>query len=92
MPTTSTEVRKRILILHRKMPNTGETETRATRTAIYNLLNKYRKYHVYTDLPRAAQPKILNDEQIIFIDNKLAKNDELTARQMHELLVKNGLI
>ena len=92
MPRLSAETR--ILILknegysvHSIKERLLEEQIYISQTAIYNLLKKYRKYHVYTDLPRAAAPKVLNDEQVKFIDNEMAKNDELTVRQIQALLL-----
>ena len=35
----------------------------------------------------SSRTKVLSDEQVKFIDNEMAKNDELTARQIQSLLV-----
>ena len=40
------------------------------------------------DRPRARAPKKLTDAHYVFIDSALEKDDELTTRKLHHLLVE----
>lgn len=55
--------------------------------AIYKLIQKYKKHVTIIDLPSSRPQENLMREQLVFADNSLADNDELTARQIHKLLV-----
>lgn len=94
MPRTSLETRRRILLLkneytvdeiHKRLK---EEHIYVSKVAIYGLLKKYRQYRVYTDLPKSKPQTKLNEEQVRFIDDEMSSNDELTARQMHALILE----
>lgn len=57
-----------------------------SRSAIFKLLKKYRRYGTVGDLRRSRLPKKLSEDQLVFIDDSLAENDELTARKLRYLL------
>ena len=54
--------------------------------AIYSLLRKYRLHQTYVDLPRKTIPRKITDGMVATIDAALTENDELTARQLREIL------
>ena len=54
--------------------------------AIFKLLRKYRHHSIVKDLARACPPKMLSADRGLFIDDALADNDELTARNLHNVL------
>ena len=55
---------------------------------LYLLITKYRSTNSVVDKPRRSRTKLLNREHYFFIDNQLSLNDELTTRQLHDLLVQ----
>ena len=63
-----------------------EQDVFISRAAIFKLLRKYRHNGVVKDLTRARPPKKLLADQVLFIDDTLADNDELTARNLCDLL------
>ena len=63
-----------------------EQEVFVSRAAIFKLLRKYRVHGTIGDLPRPRRARILTDEQLVFIDEALADNDELTARRLRGLI------
>lgn len=56
--------------------------------SLYLSILKYRYTNSVVDKPRQSQTKLLNREHYFFIDNQLSLNDELTTRQLHNLLVQ----
>ena len=95
MTRTTIETRRRILVLldcgfsvSNIQKRLVEEQIYVSKVATYQLIKKYKEHHIYTDLPRSpAQKPILNEEQVRHIDNAMANNDELTARQVHVLLL-----
>ena len=55
---------------------------------LYLLVTKFRQTNSVVDRPRAAVPKILNEEHYREIDSALSENDELTSRQLRALLTE----
>ena len=56
--------------------------------SLYLLVAKFRQTNSVVDRPRAAVPKILNEEHYREIDSALSENDELTSRQLCALLTE----
>lgn len=54
--------------------------------SIYKLLEKEKTTGLISDKERPKPAKLLNDEQIQYVDDELAKNDELTARRLRAML------
>ena len=59
-----------------------------SKTSLCLLLKKYRHPGSIVDRPTARAPKKLTDAHYVFIDNALQKDDELTTRKLHHLLVE----
>jgi hypothetical protein len=66
-----------------------EEDISISRSALYELLKKYNRYHTIADLKRAPRPRILQEEHYRFIDNTMAENMDLTARQLYCLFKQN---
>ena len=95
MPRICLKTRRRILILNRRGYTVDniharlmEEEIFVSKRSIYRLLKKYREHHTYADLRKPPRKLILNKEQVSFIDKEMEKNDEITARKMHGLLLE----
>ena len=93
MPRLSVETRKRVVLLKESgysvkdvLKRLEEEDIPVGRTAVFNLLGKYKKYGSVADLKKARPPKKLSKEQYIFIDNAMIENDELTSRQLRDLV------
>ena len=56
--------------------------------SLYKLLKRYRETGNVGDTPRRRITKKLGEEQLVAIDEALAANDELTARQLLGILEK----
>ena len=56
--------------------------------SLYLLVAKFRQTNSVVDRPRAAAPKILNEEHYHEIDSAISENDELTSRQLRALLTE----
>ena len=63
-----------------------EEHIHVSTTAIYSLLRKNEMYTSPADRSRRRIPKKLDKEKLCFIDEALATNDELTARQLCVML------
>jgi len=59
-----------------------------SKTSLSLLLKKYRQTGSVVDRPRARAPKKLANAHYVFIDSALEKDDELTTRKLHHLLVE----
>ena len=58
-----------------------------SKVSLYKLIKKENLFGTVADLPRRTiQPKI-GKEQLIFIDEALAENDELTARLLRDMMI-----
>ena len=55
--------------------------------SLYKLLNKFHTSSRLTDLPKRTSNIKITPEMIDAIDEALQQNDELTARQLHALLL-----
>ena len=94
MPRTSLETRRRILELCKTYPvaqiqkRLEEEKICVSKVTIYAIIKKYRVHHTYADLPKPHRKTILNKDQVRFIDKAMENNDELTGRQLHELLLE----
>ena len=63
-----------------------EAHTIVSRVALYKLLKKYKERGSVGDRARWPRPMKLEHEQLLFIDNAMAQNDELLSRQLRQLL------
>ncbi len=94
MTRLAIESRQRVIILSKNGFTLGEIKARLeeegihiSKTSLCLLIKKYRETGSIADRPRARVPKKLTDEHYVFIDNALEKDDELTTRKLHHLLV-----
>ena len=94
MPRTSLETRRRIFELYRNYSvaqiqrRLEEERIYISNVTIYAIIKKYRVHHTYADLPKPQRKTILTKDQVRFIDKAMDNNDELTGRQLHELLLE----
>ena len=93
MPRLSVETRKRIVVLKESgysvkdiLKRLEEEDIFVGRTAVFKLLSKHKKYGCVADLKKSRPPKKLSKEQYMFIDNAMLENDELTSRQLRDLV------
>lgn len=93
MPRLTIEARKRVVALKERgytvkeiIKRLEQEEVNVSRTALFKLLRKYREHGCVADRPKAGLPRKLKEEQYLYIDNAMADNDELTARQLRTLL------
>lgn len=93
MPRLSRETRSRVVLLKSKGFSVKRIEERlkedgicVSRRSLFKLFAKHRRTGTVADLPRPARPKKLSTEQYEFIDEAMTENDELTARQMRQML------
>ena len=93
MPRLPTSTRRTVVALWEKgmsarsiKKRLEEEQVDVSLVAIYKLLRKFKQRGTVADLPRSRTPGKLSHNQLVFIDNVLADNDELTARQIHDLL------
>ena len=63
-----------------------EDGVEVSRTAIYNLLTKFKKTELSGDLTRKPRSRRLNEEQYRLIDELMAENTNLTSRQLYACL------
>ena len=64
----------------------AEEGVKVSRTAIYNLLTKFKKTESIGDMKRRPHLRQLDEEQYRFIDELMAENTDLTSRQLHSAL------
>ena len=95
MPRLSIETRKRVVILRKKGYSVDNIRTRlaeeqifVSKMALYALIKKYKKHGSIQNLPKPKPPHILNFDQVKFIDDSLAQNDEMTAWQLQTAILK----
>ena len=86
----SIETRTRVIHLWRKgisvqhiVERLAEEDISISRNVLFELLKKYNRCHTIADLERAPQPRILQEEHYRFIDDTMAENMDLTARQLY---------
>ena len=65
-----------------------EESINVTIKSLYLLVCKYRSTKSVVDRPRRSRSRLLSREHYFFIDNNLSANDELTTRQLYNLLKK----
>ena len=95
MPRISAETRRRIVAIKSSGYSVTQIQKRladedicVSKVTIYKLLKKYKEFRTVLDMPRRASvPRKLNADHVKFIDNSMAANDEITARQMRILLL-----
>ena len=87
-------MRGRVVVLHEKGHCVAEIWARlkeegilVSLVSIYKLLKKYEHMRSVADRKRTHSiSKILQSEHLNFLDETLAENDELTARQLQDML------
>ena len=95
MPRLDIETRRRVVFLSRSGYSVSQIKKRLEQenirislVALYNLLKKYNQLGRLIDLPRRTRPTKLNNVMRLFLNQKLSENDELTAREAHNLLTQ----
>ena len=96
MPRISVETRRRIVAIKSSgysvtqiQQRLADEDIRVSKVTIYKLLKKYEECRTVLDKPRRASlPRKLNADHVKFIDDSMAANDEITARQMRILLLE----
>ena len=90
MGRLSLEARARVVHLWRAkftvkqiIERLAEEGVEVSRTAIYNLIAKFHKTNSVGDIKRRPRVRILKDEHYRFVDELMAKNTDLTSRQLH---------
>ena len=94
MPRLDLATRRKCIVLHvhhglsplKIKLRLNEEAVHVSIQAIYSLLRKYRLHQTYVDLPRKTMPRKITDGMVATIDGALTENDELTARQLREIL------
>ena len=88
MPRLSMETRRRFLTLRERCLSVAEVQKRlaeeeifVSRVALYKLWKKYRDTDRIAGTWKPKRVKKLGEEQLVAIDEALAKNDKLTVRQ-----------
>ena len=71
-----TEIQKRL----------KEEEIEVSWVALYKLLSKVKKSGSISNTSKQPREKKIGEEQLLAIDEALAANDELTARQLRDML------
>ena len=54
--------------------------------SLKGLLKKYREKQMIVNLPHQRRRRIITDKMRIFVEQEMAKNDELTSQRMKTLL------
>ena len=76
---TLTQIQKRL----------ADEDICVSKVTIYKLLKKYKEFRTVLDMPRRASlPRKLNADHVKFIDDSMAANDYITARQIRILLLE----
>ena len=95
MPRLSLDARKRAVELHQSRFSVEDIHARLreekkyiTKRSLQRLIKKYQQYRVVQDLPRRARPKKLTPEMVMFMNNELERNDEITAKRMRDELIE----
>ena len=63
-----------------------EEQVYVSTRSIFKLLRKYMKHGSVADRTKARPRRKLTEEQLVFIDNAMVENDELTASQLRSRL------
>ena len=61
----------------------AEEGVKVSRTAVYNLLTKFKKTESIADMKRRARSRRLSEEHYRFVDKLMAKNTDLTSLQLY---------
>ena len=95
MPCLDIEARQRVIILRQAgysvadiRKHLEEENIVVSLQALFNLLRKHKETGKLMDLPRRARPRKLSSEMMVFLNQAMAVDDELTARQAHCLLAE----
>lgn len=93
MGRLSIDVRSRIVNMWRAkfkvkdiVDRLAEEGVKVSRTAIYNLLTKFRRTESIGDIKRRARSRRLSEEHFRFIDELMAENTDLTSNQLYSAL------
>ena len=63
-----------------------EEKIEVSRVVLYKLLSKVKKSGIISNTSKQPREKEIGEEQRLAIDEALAANDELTARQLRDML------
>ena len=94
-PRVSLETRRMIVAISKTGYSVQDIQNRlaeenihiyTSKVSIYKILRKSQHHRIITDFFRRSHSPKLRSEQIQFIDDSMARNDEITGRQMRELL------
>ena len=92
MGRMSIEMRTRVILLWKNgfpvqdiIDRLAEEDISVSQAALYMLLKKYNDSRTIADLKRAPWPRILQEYYYRFIDDTMAENMDLTARQLFGL-------
>ena len=66
----------------------AEEGVKVSRTAVYNLLTKFKKTESITDMKRRARSRRLSEEHYRFVDELMAKNTDLTSLQLYSAFIE----
>jgi hypothetical protein len=69
----------------------AEEGVKVSRTAVHNLLTKFKKTESVGDMKRRARSRQLSAEHYRHIDELMAENTNLTSRQLAIFCFKRGL-
>ena len=93
IPRLDVETRRRVIALRQRGYSVRAIKERlveecisVSTVSIYSLLKKYETSKSIVDRPRHHFPKKLDEEKLRFMDEALADDDELTARQLLTML------
>ena len=94
MPRLDIDTRRRVVFLKSAGYSVSQIKKRlqeenilVSSQALFNLLKKFKDTGKLIDLLRRTRPRKLSREMMVFLNEALSENDELTARQAHSLLV-----
>ena len=98
MPRVLLETRRMIVAISKSGYSVQDIQNRlaeeniyTSKVSIYKILRKYQHHRIITDCFRCSHTARLSSEQLKFINDSMARNDEITERQMHELLHEKWL-
>ena len=90
MGRLSIDVRSRIVNMRRAnfkvkdiVDGLAEEGVKVSRTAVYNLLTKFKKTESIADMNRRARSRRLSEEHYRFVDELMAKSIDLTSLQLY---------
>ena len=95
MPRLDIDTRRRVVTLRQAGHSVTDIRKRLKEEniiislqALFNLLRKHRETMKLMDLPRRARPRKLSNEMMVFLNQEMVEDDELTSRRARGLLVE----